>query len=134
MGLLVGLGFFSGAGETGVSSLPLAPLFLASSSGWMLGRTPPAAMVTPFSSWETNRQFWFNRGFFLSIPVGGLHVYSAGYYCQYTLILKCCACDFKMFKKYASNMFLPGTCLLSNRSQLSRLHCTHPHMGLNSRK
>lgn len=49
---LTGLGFFSGAGERGVSSLPLAPLFLASSSGWMLGRTPPAAIVTPFSNWK----------------------------------------------------------------------------------
>lgn len=47
---LTGLGFFSGAGERGVSSLPLAPLFLARSSGWMLGRTPPAAIVTPFSN------------------------------------------------------------------------------------
>lgn len=49
---LTGLGFFSGAGERGVSSLPLAPLFLARSSGWMLGRTPPAAIVTPFSNWK----------------------------------------------------------------------------------
>lgn len=47
---LTGLGFFSGAGERGVSSFPLAPLFLARSSGWMLGRTPPAAIVTPFSN------------------------------------------------------------------------------------
>lgn len=55
MGLLEVLGFFSGAGATGGrhSSFPLAPLFLASSSGWMLGRTPPAAIVTPFSSCHT---------------------------------------------------------------------------------
>lgn len=30
---LTGLDFFSGAGDTGVSSFPLTPLFLASSSG-----------------------------------------------------------------------------------------------------
>lgn len=52
---LTGLGFFSGAGERGVSSLPLAPLFLARSSGWMLGRTPPAAIVTPFSNWKNTK-------------------------------------------------------------------------------
>lgn len=57
---LTGLGFFSGAGERGVSSLPLAPLFLARSSGWMLGRTPPAAIVTPFSNWKKSNT-WSSR-------------------------------------------------------------------------
>ena len=40
----------AGGGVMTASSLPFDPLFLASSSGWMLGKTPPAAMVTPFSS------------------------------------------------------------------------------------
>lgn len=44
------LPLFSGGGERIVSDLPLVPRFLASSSGWILGRTPPLAMVTPFSS------------------------------------------------------------------------------------
>lgn len=44
------LPFFSGAGERMVSALPLAPLFLARSSGWILGRTPPLAIVTPLSN------------------------------------------------------------------------------------
>lgn len=42
--------FFSGVGERIVSDLPLAPRFLARSSGWILGRTPPLAIVTPFSN------------------------------------------------------------------------------------
>ena len=46
------LPLFSGGGERIVSDLPLVPRFLASSSGWILGRTPPLAMVTPFSSWR----------------------------------------------------------------------------------
>lgn len=44
------LPFFSGVGERIVSDLPLAPRFLARSSGWILGRTPPLAIVTPFSN------------------------------------------------------------------------------------
>lgn len=44
------LPFFSGAGERMVSDLPLAPRFLARSSGWILGRTPPLAIVTPLSN------------------------------------------------------------------------------------
>ena len=44
------LPLFSGGGERIVSDLPLVPRFLASSSGWILGRTPPLAIVTPFSS------------------------------------------------------------------------------------
>lgn len=63
---LTGLGFFSGAGETGVSSFPFAPLFFASSSGWMLGRTPPAAIVTPFSNWY--RKTKVKKGGFHTVP------------------------------------------------------------------
>lgn len=44
------LPLFSGEGERIVSGLLLAPRFLARSSGWILGRTPPLAMVTPFSN------------------------------------------------------------------------------------
>lgn len=42
--------FSVGGGVMTASSFPLEPLFLESSSGWMLGKTPPAATVTPFSS------------------------------------------------------------------------------------
>lgn len=49
-GLLVLFIFVSDGGEMAASSLSLDPFFLANSSGWMLGKTPPAATVTPFNS------------------------------------------------------------------------------------
>lgn len=56
------LPFFSGAGERMVSDLPLAPRFLARSSGWILGRTPPLAIVTPLSNCKekqcTGKQYY----------------------------------------------------------------------------
>ncbi len=48
--LLVVLDLFVGAGLMTASSFALDPLFLESSSGWMLGKTPPAVMVTPLSN------------------------------------------------------------------------------------
>ena len=46
------LGFF-GFISSGETSLP--PFLFFNSSGWMLGRTPPEAIVTPFSNWWENR-------------------------------------------------------------------------------
>ena len=44
------LGFF-GFNSSGDTSFP--PFLFFNSSGWMLGRTPPEAIVTPFSNlWE----------------------------------------------------------------------------------
>lgn len=48
-GAEVVLGFF-GFNSSGDTSLP--PFLFFNSSGWMLGRTPPEAIVTPFSSWQ----------------------------------------------------------------------------------
>lgn len=42
--------FFAGGGVMMASSFPFDPRFFASSSGWILGNTPPLAMVTPFNS------------------------------------------------------------------------------------
>lgn len=44
------LAFFAGGGVMMASSFPFDPRFFANSSGWILGNTPPLAMVTPFNS------------------------------------------------------------------------------------
>ncbi len=54
--LLAVLDFFVGGGVMTASSFALDPLFLEISSGWMLGKTPPAAMVTPLSNCTSVKQ------------------------------------------------------------------------------
>ena len=48
LGAVLALGFF-GFNSSGATSLP--PFLFFRSSGWILGRTPPDAIVTPFSNW-----------------------------------------------------------------------------------
>ena len=48
LGAVLTLGFF-GFNSSGATSLP--PFLFFRSSGWILGRTPPDAIVTPFSNW-----------------------------------------------------------------------------------
>lgn len=48
LGAEVVLGFL-GFNSSGDTSLP--PFLFFKSSGWMLGSTPPDAIVTPFSNW-----------------------------------------------------------------------------------
>ena len=46
-------GFF-GFISSGDTSFP--PFLFFNSSGWMLGRTPPEAIVTPFSNWWRKKE------------------------------------------------------------------------------